>query len=71
MRCKLIGAGETRNILRGLKQVTDAGAIQTVVDQIIAANLTQVEQVKEKPKTIGRFVGQVMKATGGKANRAP
>ena len=39
-----------------------------MVDQIIAANLTQVEQVKEKPKTIGRFVGQVMKATGGKAN---
>jgi len=40
------------------------------VDEIIAANPQQVEQVKTKPKAIGWFVGQVMKATGGKANPA-
>ncbi|GAB4518350.1 MAG: Asp-tRNA(Asn)/Glu-tRNA(Gln) amidotransferase subunit GatB [Amphiplicatus sp.] len=53
---------------RGLKQVTDTGAIEKVVDEIIAANPAQVEQVRLKPKTFGWFVGQVMKATGGKAN---
>ena len=53
---------------RGLKQVTDTGAIEKVVDAIIAANPKQVEQVREKPKTMGWFVGQVMKETGGKAN---
>jgi aspartyl-tRNA(Asn)/glutamyl-tRNA(Gln) amidotransferase subunit B len=53
---------------RGLKQVTDAGAIEKVVDGIIAANPKQVEQVQTKPKTLGWFVGQVMRATGGKAN---
>ncbi len=53
---------------RGLKQVTDVGAIEKVVDEIIAANPKQVAQVKEKPKTMGWFVGQVMKAMGGKAN---
>jgi aspartyl-tRNA(Asn)/glutamyl-tRNA(Gln) amidotransferase subunit B len=55
---------------RGLKQVTDTGAIEKVVDEIIATNPKQVEQIKAKPKTIGWFVGQVMKATGGKANPA-
>ncbi|MGB0084024.1 MAG: Asp-tRNA(Asn)/Glu-tRNA(Gln) amidotransferase subunit GatB [Rhodomicrobiaceae bacterium] len=55
---------------RGLKQVTDTGAIEKVVDEIIAANPKQVEQVKAKPQTLGWFVGQVMKATGGKANPA-
>ncbi len=53
---------------RGLKQVTDTGAIEKVVDDIIAANPKQVEQVKEKPKTMGWFVGQVMKEMQGKAN---
>jgi aspartyl-tRNA(Asn)/glutamyl-tRNA(Gln) amidotransferase subunit B len=53
---------------RGLKQVTDAGTIEKVVDEIIAANPKQAEQVKTKPKTLGWFVGQVMRATGGKAN---
>ena len=53
---------------RGLKQVTDTGAIEKVIDEIIAANPEQAAQVKEKPKTMGWFVGQVMKATGGKAN---
>ncbi len=53
---------------RGLKQVTDASAIEKVVDEIIAANPKQVEQVRTKPKTLGWFVGQVMRATRGKAN---
>ena len=53
-----------------MKQVTDTGAIEKVVDEIIAANPKQVEQVKAKPKTMGWFVGQVMKQSGGKANPA-
>ncbi len=53
---------------RGMKQVTDTGAIETAVDQIIADNPAQVEKAKENPKLAGWFVGQVMKATGGKAN---
>ncbi len=59
----------------GLKQVTDTGAIEKVVDDIIANNPEQVEQVKaqaaeghKKPKALGWFVGQAMKASGGKAN---
>jgi len=53
---------------RGMKQVTDTGAIEKVVDEIIAANPAQVEKAKGNPKLAGWFVGQVMKATGGKAN---
>ncbi|MEM8823129.1 MAG: Asp-tRNA(Asn)/Glu-tRNA(Gln) amidotransferase subunit GatB [Pseudomonadota bacterium] len=53
---------------RGMKQVTDTGAIETTVDEIIAANPAQVEKAKQNPKLAGWFVGQVMKATGGKAN---
>ncbi len=53
---------------RGLKQVTDTGAIEKVVDDIIAANPDKVEQVKVKPTLAGWFVGQIMKASGGKAN---
>ena len=53
---------------RGLKQVTDSGAIEKAVDQIIAANPDKVAQVKAKPTMLGWFVGQVMKSTGGKAN---
>ena len=53
---------------RGLKQVTDMGAIEKAVDDIIAANPDKVEQVKAKPSMLGWFVGQVMKSTGGKAN---
>ncbi|WP_071798679.1 Asp-tRNA(Asn)/Glu-tRNA(Gln) amidotransferase subunit GatB [Natronohydrobacter thiooxidans] len=55
---------------RGLKQVTDTGAIEKAVDEIIAANPAQVEKAKQNPKLAGWFVGQVMKATGGKANPA-
>jgi aspartyl-tRNA(Asn)/glutamyl-tRNA(Gln) amidotransferase subunit B len=53
---------------RGLKQVSDTGAIEKAVDAIIAANPDKAEQVKANPKALGWFVGQVMKATGGKAN---
>ncbi|MEP2532787.1 Asp-tRNA(Asn)/Glu-tRNA(Gln) amidotransferase subunit GatB [Shimia sp.] len=62
--------GEPAEIVekRGMKQVTDTGAIETALDQIIADNPAQVEKAKENPKLAGWFVGQVMKATGGKAN---
>ncbi|MEO0362102.1 MAG: Asp-tRNA(Asn)/Glu-tRNA(Gln) amidotransferase subunit GatB, partial [Pseudomonadota bacterium] len=53
---------------RGMKQVTDAGAIEAAVDEVLAANPDKVEQAKAKPSMAGWFVGQVMKATGGKAN---
>ncbi|CUA99728.1 Asp-tRNA(Asn)/Glu-tRNA(Gln) amidotransferase subunit GatB [Pannonibacter indicus] len=53
---------------RGMKQVTDLGAIEAVVDQIIAANPDKVVQAKEKPTLLGWFVGQVMKESKGKAN---
>jgi aspartyl-tRNA(Asn)/glutamyl-tRNA(Gln) amidotransferase subunit B len=53
---------------RGMKQVTDTGAIEAALDQIIADNPAQVEKAKLNPKLAGWFVGQVMKATGGKAN---
>ena len=53
---------------RGMKQVTDTGAIEKAVDEIIAANPDKVEQAQAKPTMLGWFVGQVMKATGGKAN---
>ncbi|NOX39234.1 MAG: Asp-tRNA(Asn)/Glu-tRNA(Gln) amidotransferase subunit GatB [Alphaproteobacteria bacterium] len=53
---------------RGMKQVTDLGAIEAVLDKIIADNPAQVEKAAANPKLAGWFVGQVMKATGGKAN---
>ncbi len=53
---------------RGMRQVTDTGAIEAAVDGVIAANPDQVEKAKANPKLAGWFVGQVMKATGGKAN---
>ena len=53
---------------RGMKQVTDLGAIEKAVDDIMAANPEKVAQVRAKPQMIGWFVGQVMKASGGKAN---
>ena len=55
---------------RGMKQVTDTGALEKAVDDIIAANPDKVEQAKAKPSMLGWFVGQVMKGTGGKANPA-
>ena len=53
---------------RGLRQVTDTGAIEAAVDAVIAANPDKVADAKTNPKAIGWFVGQVMKGTGGKAN---
>ncbi|SFO27731.1 aspartyl/glutamyl-tRNA(Asn/Gln) amidotransferase subunit B [Bradyrhizobium sp. Ghvi] len=53
---------------RGMKQVTDLSAIEKVVDDIIAANPDKAAQVKDKPQSLGWFVGQVMKSSGGKAN---
>ncbi|MCX7355519.1 MAG: Asp-tRNA(Asn)/Glu-tRNA(Gln) amidotransferase subunit GatB [Alphaproteobacteria bacterium] len=56
---------------KGLTQITDTGAIETAIDQVIAANADKAEQVKAgKDALLGWFVGQVMKATGGKANPA-
>jgi aspartyl-tRNA(Asn)/glutamyl-tRNA(Gln) amidotransferase subunit B len=62
--------GNPREIVesRGMKQVTDTGAIEKAVDEVIAANPAKVEQAKAKPTMLGWFVGQVMKTTGGKAN---
>ena len=53
---------------RGMKQVTDMGAIEKAVDDIVAANPDKAAQARAKPQMIGWFVGQVMKASGGKAN---
>jgi aspartyl-tRNA(Asn)/glutamyl-tRNA(Gln) amidotransferase subunit B len=62
--------GDPRSIVeqRGMKQVTDLGAIEKVVDEIIAKNPDKVADAKSNPKAIGWFVGQVMKASGGKAS---
>jgi aspartyl-tRNA(Asn)/glutamyl-tRNA(Gln) amidotransferase subunit B len=53
---------------RGLRQVTDMGAIERAVDEIVAANPDKATQAKAKPSMLGWFVGQVMKTTAGKAN---
>jgi aspartyl-tRNA(Asn)/glutamyl-tRNA(Gln) amidotransferase subunit B len=53
-----------------MQQVTDTGAIEAAVDAIITANPDQVEKAKANPKLAGWFTGQVIKATGGKANPA-
>ncbi|HET9903511.1 MAG TPA: Asp-tRNA(Asn)/Glu-tRNA(Gln) amidotransferase subunit GatB [Xanthobacteraceae bacterium] len=62
--------GDPRAIVeaRGMRQVTDAGAIEKAVDDVIAANADKAAQAKSNPKLVGWFVGQVMKASGGKAN---
>jgi aspartyl-tRNA(Asn)/glutamyl-tRNA(Gln) amidotransferase subunit B len=52
----------------GMRQVTDLGAIEKVVDDIIAANPDKAEQARAKPQLMGWFVGQVMKSSGGKVN---
>ena len=65
------GEGSADEIInsRGLKQITDSGEIEGIVDAVIAANPSQVAEYKAgKDKLIGFFVGQVMKETGGKAN---
>ena len=62
--------GDPRAIVetRGLKQVTDVSALEKLIDGIVAANPDKVGDAKTNPKAIGWFVGQVMKASGGKAN---
>jgi aspartyl-tRNA(Asn)/glutamyl-tRNA(Gln) amidotransferase subunit B len=62
--------GDPKTIVeaRGLQQVTDLGAIEKLVAAIVADNPDKVQQAKAKPAMIGWFVGQVMKASGGKAN---
>ena len=64
------GEGTADEIIErdGLKQVTDMGAIEAMVDDAIANNAAQAEKAKENPKLLGFFVGQVMKASQGKAN---
>jgi len=51
-----------------MKQVTDTGAIEKIVDEIVSKNPDKILDLKTNPKAIGWFVGQVMKASGGKAN---
>ena len=64
------GEGSASEIVekQGLRQVSDTGELEAIIDGLIAENPGQAAQVKEKPQAIGWFVGQVMKATGGKAN---
>jgi len=64
------GEGGPRAVVekQGLQQVSDTGALDAIVDALIAANPGQAAAVKDKPQAIGWFVGQVMKETGGKAN---
>ena len=65
------GEGSADEIIdaRGLKQITDSGAIEAVIDEVIAGSPDQVEQFRAgKEKVLGFFVGQVMKKTQGKAN---
>jgi aspartyl-tRNA(Asn)/glutamyl-tRNA(Gln) amidotransferase subunit B len=69
------GEGSADEVIeaRGLKQITDSGAIEAIVDEVLAANEKQVENYRnsdpdKQPKMLGFFVGQVMKASQGKAN---
>ena len=64
------GEGRPAEIVekRGLVQINDTGAIEKAIDDLIAGNPDKAEAVKDKPQALGWFVGQVMKATGGKAN---
>jgi len=66
----LADGGDPRQIVetRGLKQVTDSGAIEAIVDKVIADNPDKAEQARAKPAMLGWFVGQVMKASQGRAN---
>jgi aspartyl-tRNA(Asn)/glutamyl-tRNA(Gln) amidotransferase subunit B len=69
------GEGDADKVIeaKGLKQITDSGAIEEIVDEVIAANPQQVENYRnaeetKRGKMLGFFVGQVMKASKGKAN---
>jgi aspartyl-tRNA(Asn)/glutamyl-tRNA(Gln) amidotransferase subunit B len=65
-----VGEGSASEIVekQGLRQVSDTGELEAIIDKLIAENPGQAAQVAEKPQAIGWFVGQIMKATGGKAN---
>ena len=68
---KMVETGEQPAAIverEGLKQVTDTGAIEKAIDDLIAGNPDKLEDVKKNPKAFGWWVGQTMKATGGKAN---
>ncbi len=70
---KMLETGEAPTAIverEGLKQVTDTGAIEKAIDDLIAAHPDKVDDVKKNPKAFGWWVGQTMKATGGKANPA-
>ena len=62
--------GDPQSIVeeKGLKQISDTGAIEQIIAEIIQANPAQVDKAKENPKLIGWFVGQVMQKTKGQAN---
>ncbi len=64
------GEGRAREVVEkaGLQQVSDTGALDAIIDKLVADNPDQAAAVKDKPQAIGWFVGQVMRATGGKAN---
>ena len=67
----MVASGESPGDIvekKGLKQISDSGAIEQIITEIIEANPTQVEKAKENPKLIGWFVGQVMQKTKGQAN---
>jgi len=66
------GEGSAADIVekRGMRQVSDSGALEALADKLIAANPGQAAAVKAKPQAIGWFVGQIMRETGGKANPA-
>ena len=69
---KMVGTGKTASEIieaEGLKQVSDEGAIEKIIDEVLAKSPAQVAQFKEgKQQVVGFLVGQVMKASGGKAN---
>ncbi len=68
---KMIETGDAPGVIverEGLKQVTDTGAIEEAIDDLMAANADKVADVQKNPKAFGWWVGQTMKATGGKAN---
>ena len=67
------GEGDADSVIesKGLKQITDSSAIEAMIDEIISNNMQQVEQYRAgKEQVFGFFVGQVMKASQGKANPA-
>ncbi|MDX2277561.1 MAG: Asp-tRNA(Asn)/Glu-tRNA(Gln) amidotransferase subunit GatB [Hyphomonadaceae bacterium] len=70
---KMMETGEAPGVIverEGLRQVTDTGAIEKAIDALMAANVDKVADVQKNPKAFGWWVGQTMKATGGKANPA-